>query len=218
MKIKWYGHSSFLLTSKNGTKIITDPYQPGGYDGAIKYGKIPDMADILLISHSHPDHNYPQGLSGNPEQIKKSGVSNSSGITFNGIETFHDTSKGKERGENIIFTFNIDDINVCHLGDLGHSLTINQVEKIGKVDILLIPVGGFFTIDANTAKEIINILKPKITIPMHFKTEKIDFPIEKVDLFVKGLKVVNRLKESEIEIKKEELPQEPEVIVLNNYL
>ncbi|MDY6861606.1 MAG: MBL fold metallo-hydrolase [Thermodesulfobacteriota bacterium] len=218
MRIKWYGHASFLIESEKGTKIITDPYQPGGYDGAIKYGKIPDIADIALISHSHPDHDYPQGLSGSPEQIKKAGVSMSSGITFCGMETFHDTSEGKERGENIIFTFEMDGLNVCHLGDLGHPLSPGQVEEIGAVDILFIPVGGFFTIDADEAKRIVNIIKPKITVPMHFKTEKVDFPIEKVDGFVKDLKEVKRLKESEIEINKNNLPEEPAVIVLNHAL
>jgi len=218
MKIKWYGHASFLITSEKGTKIITDPYEPDGYGGAIKYGKIPDVADIVLISHSHADHNYPQGLSGNPKQIKKAGISESLGITFKGIETFHDTEQGKERGENIVFIFNIDGINICHLGDLGHPLSKKQVEEIGKVDILFIPVGGFFTIDANTAKEVINVIKPKIIIPMHFKTEKVDFPIEKVDVFIKDLKGVKRLKESEIEIKKDNLPKEPEVIVLTHSL
>ncbi len=105
MKIKWYGHASFLITSASGTKIVTDPYEPGGYDGAISYGSPPDQIDIAVVSHDHPDHNYVQGLKGTPQVVKGPGSHTVGGIVFKGISTFHDTSQGKDQGRkhNLLF-------------------------------------------------------------------------------------------------------------------
>ncbi len=214
MKIKWYGHASFLITSDTGKKIITDPYEPGGYDGALAYGGIPDVADIVLISHDHPDHNFLQGLKGNPEVIKGPGRHTAQGIVFKGIHTYHDTSQGKERGENTIFCFTLDDIKLCHLGDLGHSLSAKEIEQIGDLDVLMIPVGGFYTIDAGKATEVINSLKPRMVIPMHFKTAKCGFPIATVDDFVAGKDNVKRLDISELELTKNTLPASTVINVL----
>jgi L-ascorbate metabolism protein UlaG (beta-lactamase superfamily) len=118
MKIKWYGHSAFLITSDQGVKIITDPYESGAYGGQLSYGKIRDQADIALTSHDHADHNDTKSLPGSPEIVK--GSKTAKGISFKGISTYHDPSKGSERGANTIFTFSFDGIQVCHLGDLGH--------------------------------------------------------------------------------------------------
>jgi len=214
MKIKWCGHATFLITSAAGKKIVTDPYEPGGYDGALGYGSIPDEIDIAVVSHDHADHNYVQGLKGKPQIVKDTGIHVISGIEFKGIPTYHDTSQGKERGESTIFCFSVDSVRVCHLGDLGHPLSPKEVAEIGEVDVLMIPVGGFYTIDAKGATEVMNSLKPRLVIPMHFKTEKCGFPITTVDDFISGKTNVKTLDTSEIEITKDNLPAPTEIQVL----
>jgi L-ascorbate metabolism protein UlaG (beta-lactamase superfamily) len=171
MEIKWYGHSSFLLTTDKGIKIITDPYEPGAFGGGIMYGPITDKADICLVSHDHADHNYFAGLRGSPQVIKTSGRHEVKGVVIEGIPTFHDASRGSERGNNIIFIVVADGIRVCHLGDLGHRLSDKEVKAIGQVDCLLIPVGGFYTIGPEEATAVADQLQPKLIIPMLWKTE-----------------------------------------------
>lgn len=193
MDIKWYGHASFLLTTAQGIKIITDPYEPGAYDGGIAYGPIPDKADIVTVSHDHADHNYVKGLSGKPTVITGEGRHEAKGIVIEGVSTYHDDSKGTERGGNTIFTIIADEMRVCHLGDLGHLLSDTEIQQIGQVDCLFIPVGGFFTIGPEEARQVTDQLHPKLIIPMHFKTDKCGFPIAPVDQFIQGMKEVRRV-------------------------
>lgn len=212
MKIKFLGHSSFLITSDKGVRIITDPYKPGCFNGGIKYDRINEEADIVTISHEHDDHNE-TNINGTPSFVRSSKTQEIKGIKISGVDVYHDTSSGKERGENIIFNMLIDDINVVHLGDLGHGLTEEEVSNIGNVDVLLVPVGGYFTIDSKVADNIINVLKPKVVIPMHFKTSKCGFPIAPVEEFVKD-KEVNKV-DGEVEIKKDTFPDNTVIYVLN---
>src|SRR4030042_891485 len=163
MKLRWLGHSCFLITSEIGLRIITDPYN--AVQG-VKYEPVKETADIVTMSHDHFDHNNISSVAGKPELIKGNGVKNIKGIQFRGIASYHDESGGKQRGVNSIFCFSIDGINICHLGDLGHLLNGGQLKEIGEVDLLLIPVGGFYTIDAMVATQICNELKPKVAIPM----------------------------------------------------
>jgi L-ascorbate metabolism protein UlaG (beta-lactamase superfamily) len=214
MKIKWYGHASFLLTSDQGTQIITDPYEPGGFGGAIAYGPIPDEADIVLVSHDHADHNYVRGLRGKPQVIKGNGPHKANGMEFKGIAAFHDGRKGSERGPNTIFCFTLDGVNVCHLGDLGHVLSEQEARQIGPVDVLLMPVGGVYTIDPAQAAQTAQKINPKIIIPMHYKTPHCGFPLANAEDFTSGKAGVRAIKGSEVEIKKEKLPQAIEIIVL----
>jgi L-ascorbate metabolism protein UlaG (beta-lactamase superfamily) len=218
MKIKWYGHAAFLITSEQGTKIIIDPYEPGAFGGQLSYGKIKDQVDIVLVSHDHADHNYTKDLLGTPQVVKGSGSKTVKGISIKGISTYHDSSKGSERGANTIFTFSIDGMKVCHLGDLGHILSEKELAEIGPVDILLIPVGGYFTIDPNEATRVAEQIKPKILIPMHFKTEKCGFPIAPVEDFLKGKTNTRRPKVSEATFEKATLPQQMEIVVLGHAL
>ena len=212
MKIKWNGHASFTITTSSGIKIITDPYEPGGFGGQIKYGPISDTADIVLVSHDHADHNYVQGLSGSPVVVR--GTQEEKGIKFEAVPAYHDPNKGAERGKNTIFVFEADGIKVAFLGDLGHILEPEQAEKLKGLDILLIPVGGTFTIDAKQAKQLVDMLKPKVAIPMHYKTEKLGFPIRPVDDFLSLCEKVKRLDTSEVEISKDQLPEPTEIWVL----
>ncbi len=212
MKIKWLGHSCFLIVSETGLRIITDPYTAGG---GIKYAPVNEAADVVTVSHGHADHNAFSSVPGNPEVIKSSGLKDCKGTQFKGIATYHDDSEGRQRGSNIVFCFSMEGIGVCHLGDLGHGLSREQVNNIGKVDLLFIPVGGFFTIDARTATQVCDDLKPKIIIPMHYKMPKVDFPIVGVEDFVRGKANVRRLEVSEAEFKAGHLPDVSEIVVFS---
>jgi L-ascorbate metabolism protein UlaG (beta-lactamase superfamily) len=209
MKLKWLGHAAFMITSDTGIKIITDPYTP---QDNLTYGEIKESADIVTLSHDHFDHNNIAAVKGNPEVVKE--TTEVKGIKFKAFPTYHDEAQGGKRGSNTIFCFEVDAIKVCHLGDLGHPLSNKQAAEVGKVDILLIPVGGFFTIDARIASQICDQLKPKVIIPMHYKTSKCTFPISEVDEFLQGKREVSRLNTSEVEFKAGELPVSTQIIVL----
>ncbi len=215
MKIKWLGHASFLITSEGGTRIITDPYATGM---GISYDPITEAADIVVVSHDHPDHGNVSSVAGSPEVVKGVGTKEAKGIGFGGIASFHDDAGGGQRGPNTIFCLTVDGIRVCHLGDLGHQLSEQQVADIGGVDILLVPVGGFFTIDPAGASRVVEALKPRVAIPMHYKTEKCAYPIAEVDSFLEGKANVRRMDASEVEFKKEELPSPTEIVVLKHAL
>lgn len=161
MKIKWLGLASFLITSDKGIKIITDPYET---KGDLSYREIEESADIVTVSHDHFDHNNVAAIRDNPKIFRKIGKSDIEGIKFRGITCFHDNFEGKERGKNIISCFEVDGVKLCHLGDLGHQLSDEQISEIGPVDVLLVPVGGVFTIDAKVATELCYQLRPKIVI------------------------------------------------------
>lgn len=209
MKIKYLAHASFLITAANGTKIITDPYttMPGMGCGAIN-----ETADIVTVSHEHGDHNNVAGIKGNPKAVKSS--IEVKGIGFKAVSTAHDNSGGSQRGKNTVFYFTVDGINFCHLGDLGHELTDEQAQAIGKVEVIMIPVGGFFTIDAKTATKVCDQVKPKMIFPMHYKTEKSDFPIAGVEDFIQGKSNVVHSNESEIEVVAGKLPATTQIVVL----
>jgi L-ascorbate metabolism protein UlaG (beta-lactamase superfamily) len=210
MKIKFLGHATFVITSDTGVKIITDPYATGP---DLTYGEITESADIVTVSHGHYDHGNVAAVRGNPEVVNQTGRSTAKGIEFVGIASYHDEAKGKLRGDNIIFCFELDGIRVCHLGDLGHLLDEKQMREIGSVDILLIPVGGFYTIDARVATEVCNQLKPRVIIPMHYKTEKGIPNIAGVDNFLSGKANVTRLDTSQTEFKPGELPATSQIMV-----
>jgi len=213
MKIKYLGHACFVITSDKGIKIITDPYVTGG---GLTYGEIKESGDIVTVSHEHGDHSNVAAVKGNPEVVR--GVAEIKGIEFKAIPSYHDDAGGRLRGKNTVFCFEVDGIRVCHLGDLGHQLSAQQVAELDKVDILLIPVGGFYTIDAKVATQVGNKLTPKVIIPMHYKTDKCGFPIAGVDEFLRGKKEVSRLDASEAEFKPEELPTTTQIIVLKSAL
>jgi L-ascorbate metabolism protein UlaG (beta-lactamase superfamily) len=215
MKIKWLGHASFLITSEKGLKIITDPYSLGG---EIEYGRIEEAADIVTVSHKHSDHNNVAAVKGKPEVVNTAGSKRVKGVDFKGIPSYHDEAKGGQRGANIIFCFTLDGIRICHLGDLGHQLDAPQMAEIGEVDVLLLPVGGVYTIDAKGAAKVCDKLNPKVVLPMHYKTAKCGYPIAKVDDFLQGRKNVRHLNASETEFKKEQLPSATETVVLKHAL
>lgn len=218
MRIKWYGHAAFKITTEKGIRIIIDPYQPGAYDGALSYGKIDEEADIVMTSHDHADHNYTKTLAGQYTLIDKAGEYDLQVVKVKAFPVFHDATAGKERGPNLIFVLLADGLTLVHTGDVGHALDADLLKKIGKVDVVLLPVGGFFTIDAAEAAQMMSALAPRVTIPMHYKTEKCGFPIAPVEEFTKGKNNVLVLDKAEAEIKKDTLPDKPEVLVLQHAL
>ena len=210
MKVKWLGHASFLITSDAGTRIITDPYT---VRGAITYGEIKESADVVTVSHEHGDHNNAAAIGGNPAVVKA--TAEAKGISFAGISTYHDDAGGSQRGSNTIFCFEVDGMRVCHLGDLGHQLGEKEIADIGKPDVLLIPVGGNYTIDAKVGTDVCGKLAPKVIIPMHFQNERCPtFPVAGVDGFLEGKTGVKKLDASEVEFKPDALPATTEIIVL----
>ncbi|MCX6343978.1 MAG: MBL fold metallo-hydrolase [Armatimonadetes bacterium] len=187
MKIKFMGHASFLITTAAGTKILTDPFNPDQYPDKLFYGKITEMVDIVTISHGHGDHGDTSTLPGNPMIIKGNGKFGADEVEFLGVETFHDAAHGAERGKNT---------------------------EIGAVDVIMLPVGGYYTIDAKQAQKVAEQLGAKIIIPMHYRNEKCLFPISDVDEFLRGKANVNIADVSEIEVIKDNLPQQQQIIVL----
>jgi len=216
MEITWYGHACFLIVTDRGIRIVMDPYDPGF--GGLSYGLIPDEADIVTVSHNHGDHNYVAGVPGKPLVVRGTGKHEAKGITFNGVATYHDESGGNERGGNTIFAFDADGITMCHCGDLGHVLTETEVKEVGAVDVLLIPVGGFYTIGPKEADEVIGQLSPQMVIPMHFKTPKCDFPIAPVDDFLKGKTDVERVAGSSLFVAPSSAGKGPSIVVLKSAL
>lgn len=165
MELSYIGHSCFYIKGKK-TSLVIDPYNPEvtGY-------KMPKQtAKILLNSHSHEDHSFNKQV--NFENlIDTPGEFEIDDIYITGIPTFHDNKEGSERGKNIVFQIEIEGISIVHLGDLGHDLNEKNISKIGRVDVLLIPVGGHYTIDAFAASKVISALEPSIVIPMHYRTD-----------------------------------------------
>ena len=215
MVIRWLGHSSFLIISDDGVKVITDPYTPKEAGGRVGYKPIEISPDIVTISHEHLDHAYIEGFHGQFEVVSQPGVRTIKGVEIKGVKSYHDAEMGRIRGSNTIFLIKVNHVRVCHLGDLGYEVTSHEIESLGDLDVLLIPVGGNFTIGPAEAAHVINRLKPNVVIPMHYKTDKIDSNIGSVDAFLFGKENVRFLDTSEYSITKEQLPSETEIIVLN---
>lgn len=194
LDIQWFGHSMWRITDSKVT-IITDPFTDIGY-------KMPKNleADIVLSSHDHFDHNNISLIKGNPEVVNTEGSFSIKGIDIKTFQIWHDKKEGADRGKNLLMKFTIDGKTILHCGDIGHKLNQETAAKIGNIDIIFIPVGGYYTIDAKEAKETIELLKPTIVFPMHYKTEVLDFPIAKKDEFLKIANNVTELNSNSIAI------------------
>lgn len=212
MRIKWLGHSCFKITCNNGVRILTDPF-----DDNVGY-KIPAVeTDIVTISHNHYDHNFVDCVKGKFDVLNKVGNFYVKDIAITGVRTYHDDAQGTKRGDNIVYIFENDGIRLCHLGDLGHVLSPAQVEMIGKVDVLLIPVGGTFTINSEEAVQVVNQFKPSIVIPMHYKTPALRMNIDGSNKFEENFKKVEKLHSQVAEIKKENLNNNEPIIYILKY-
>jgi len=206
LQIRWHGHSCFEIT--NRVTLVTDPH-----DGKSIGIHAPSVTgDIILVSHDHYDHNSVKSVEKEDCKIitdtRKRNITN---VEIKGIESFHDECRGDKRGNNIIYKFTMEDITFCHMGDLGHDLDEDTVQKIGDVDILFIPIGGTFTLDAKQAWRIIKKVKPRIAVPMHYKIGGLSLPITGIEPFLEESKYEILKVGNEIDIEKEDLPEEPEV-------
>jgi len=213
MEIKYFGHSCFLLRDKNATLLI-DPFSP---EVGLKLPRI--ATDIVTVTHDHYDHNntgiVQAKMREEPFIIKGPGEYEVSGVSIFGVATYHDNSLGKERGRNTIYIIIMDGIRLAHLGDLGHVLTDEQLEEVNGVDILFIPTGGIYTLDAKEAVEVIGQIEPRVVIPMHYQLPGLKIKLNPVEDFLKemGLKEIKPL--DKLVISRERLPEEREVVVLN---
>jgi L-ascorbate metabolism protein UlaG (beta-lactamase superfamily) len=172
-------------------------------------------ADIVTLSHFHPGHSYIEGVANEPKQIKSPGEYEIGGTFITGVASFHDNKKGEQRGKNTIYIIEMDDITLCHLGDLGHSLDPHLIEELGDVDILLLPVGEVSTIPIDTAVEIVRQLEPPIVIPMHYKTEAFTGNLSPVDKFLDTMRIKWIESKPKLSITSSSLPTTTQTIVLN---
>ena len=208
MEISWLGHSCFRIRGAQ-TTILTDPYSPGlGYS----LGK--PTARIVTVSHQHPGHSYTQGIGGEPKVVAGPGEYEVSGVLIIGMATFHDGQEGRERGKNTVYLMDVDEVSVCHLGDLGHVLNTEQVEEMENVDVLLLPVGGVSTINATMAAEVVRQLEPKVVVPMHYKTEALKRGLEPVDRFLKEMGLSEVSSQPKLSVTKTTLPITTQVFLL----
>jgi L-ascorbate metabolism protein UlaG (beta-lactamase superfamily) len=207
----------FLLRSDSGTTVVTDPFETGCFDGALSYDTCGVSADVVTVSHdSHADHNAVDAVAGSPAVFRGAGAHEHKDVRALGVATFHDASKGSERGENTVFRIEMDGLRIVHLGDLGHELDEAQVREIGEADVVLAPFGGFFTIDGHQALRVARSLGARVVVPMHFKTSKVGFPIQPADDFLGGDVPASRPGTSEVEVSREGLPAEASVWILDH--
>lgn len=208
MDITWLGHSCFRIKGSQAV-IITDPFPP---DLGYNLGK--PTANIVTVSHGHPSHSYVKGIGGEPHFITGPGEYEISNVLIIGIDTYHDAVKGQARGKNTAYLMEIDGVAVCHLGDIGHVLGDEQVEEMGNVDVLLLPVGGVSTINAAMAAEVIRKLEPKVVIPMHYKTPQTSRELDTVDDFLKEMGQEQIEPRPKLSVSKSNLPAGTQVYVL----
>ncbi len=212
MQLSYLGHSAFLMESSSGTRLLLDPYQPDAFEGAVRYAPIDDSCDILAISHDHEDHNEIETLASAPLVIRQS--SRARDIQFTIIPTWHDNRQGELRGPNRIMRITMDGITVVHCGDLGHELDESHEKALGKVDVLLIPVGGRFTIGPEEAGRITDRLQPRIVVPMHYKTQDCSMPLGGVEPFLENRGQYKRASNSVIELEEGRLPEPTQTVVI----
>ena len=208
MDINWLGHSCFRIRGRN-TTIVTDPYSPGlGYS----LGK--PTAGIVTVSHPHPGHSYIEGVAGDPRPVQRPGEYEVKGVLIVAVASFHDGEGGARLGRNTIYLMDVDEVSVCHLGDLGHALTSDQAEQVKDVDVLLVPVGGKSTVDAGAAAGIVRQLDPKIVVPMHYRTDAYDGGLAPVGAFLKEMGQGDLEPRPKLTVTKSNLPLTTQVVLL----
>lgn len=216
MKIEWMAHSCFKVTLESGKILIFDPF-----DDSIGYTRLESSADIVFTSHNHKDHSCLTHLIGDFKVVNTPGEQNIDGVEILGIKTFHDKTCGSDKGENITFKVKAEGINILHMGDLGHIPDDEYFEKVGKVDILMIPVGGKYTLNGQEAFEVAKKLDPNLIIPMHYKTLFLEMQINTVYDFTdaaNGYFDRSRLGNSSFEITASSLKKRSRIIIMESSL
>ncbi len=208
MEITWYGQACFRLRGR-GVAVVTDPYNPSiGL-------KLPRLtATVVTVSHQHEDHNYVRAVKGSPFVITGPGEYEVEEVFIVGVSTYHDAKHGTEHGTNTAFLIELEDLTVCHLGDLGHIPVQEQIEQLNAVDVLLVPVGGRSTLTAARAAEVVNLLEPSVVIPMHFKIPGLNASLDTAARFLKEMGAEKPEKLEALTITKSSLPSETRVVLL----
>ncbi len=211
MEITWLGHSCFRLRGRDAAVVLDPCPKSTGYN----IGR--PNADIVTVSHDHPGHNHVGAVAGSPRVVNGPGEFEIAGVLIMGIRTYHDGEKGSKLGKNTAYVLELDDVRVCHLGDLGHVPTPEQVEDLSGVDVLLAPVGGGNTIGAAAAAETVSLLEPKLVIPMHYRTPAAKTELEPLDRFLKEMGAPGAFDERQpkLSLAKSTLPHETKVLVLD---
>ncbi len=211
MDIYFYGQACFKLKGKTASVVI-DPYKED-FTGL----KLPkDLSAIVGIStHNHDDHNNLGVITGAELLVTGPGEYEVGGVSITGVSTYHDKEKGEQRGKNTVYNISVDGLNIVHLGDLGDKLTEEQVDEIGSTDILLVPVGGIYTIDSKTASDIVSQLEPKIVIPMHYQLPGLKFELDPLENFLKEMGFESTEPLPKLSVTRDKLPDELQVVVLN---
>jgi L-ascorbate metabolism protein UlaG (beta-lactamase superfamily) len=214
MEISWLGHACFQLRGKNVT-VITDPFSPQqnstSEDTVRLLSKI--NASIVTISHNHPGHNYVEGLGGSPRVVRGPGEYEISDVLITGIASYHDNKRGHDHGRNTIYVIHMDDLVICHLGDLGHTLQEEQLEEVADADVLLLPIGGQHTINAAQAAEIISQVEPRIAIPMHYHAAS-EEGLDPLNKFCREMGVEAINPQAKLSVTRANLPAETQIVVL----
>jgi L-ascorbate metabolism protein UlaG (beta-lactamase superfamily) len=213
MEISWLGHSCFQLRGKHVT-LVTDPFSPQ-QGSSLRLGKI--NASIVTISHNHPGHNYAAGIGGNPRIVRGPGEYEISDVLITGVASYHDEKHGREYGRNTIYVIHIDELVICHLGDLGHTLQEEQLEEVADADVLLIPIGGQHTINATQAAEIISQVEPRIVIPMHYyvnTSQDVHDATNPLDKFCREMGIETMNTQPKLTVTRTNLPIEMQIVVL----
>lgn len=211
MRFYWYGHACFLIVTAGGTRVLTDPF-----DATVGYSLPREPVDVVTVSHHHYDHDAAGEIKGHPRVVDSADKVQVKDVSIYGVSSYHDNTGGRQRGANTIFVIEADGLRSVHLGDLGHQLSPAQVRDIGEVDVLMVPVGGTFTVDAAGAAGVVNALHPQVILPMHYQTPWLqNLRLDPVEKFTALFSAVRRA--SDLEISRESLPGRPEVVVLEVY-
>ena len=207
MDVTWLGHGCFRLRGR-GAAVVTDPYPPAI---GLKLSRLD--ADLVTVSHEHENHNYTQ-IVRDAYEIRGPGEYEVAGVSVIGVPTYHDAEKGAKHGRNTVYLIEIDDVRVCHLGDLGHKLDDAEAEAISSPDVLLVPVGGYTAINAVQAAEVVRQLEPRFVVPMHYAIPGLKLQLDSLDRFLKEMAVTSSEPQPKLSVQKSSGEYDTKVVVL----
>jgi L-ascorbate metabolism protein UlaG (beta-lactamase superfamily) len=207
LDVTWFGHGCFRLRGRSAA-VVTDPYPPAI---GLKLQRL--EADLVTVSHEHANHSYTQAVK-EAYEIRGPGEYEVAGVSVIGFPTYHDAEKGARQGRNTVYLFEIDDLRVCHLGDLGHKLDDVEAEAVSSADVLLVPVGGHNSINASLAAEVVRQLEPRYVVPMHYAIPGLKLSLDPIDKFLKEMGLATAEPQPKLSVQKSSGEFETKVVVL----